>query len=155
MRFEKYQGPQNSQRVTPLARVRQLAAQGLTKKEAARELKMSLRGFQIRLAGQTSIYKAWEEGAQEAGTFCNNRRSLEADEGVILLQPIDHVVLAALRDTKGGLPKRKRVPLLRELTGLDTGTVVKALERLTGNLEIAVFEGVTYTEYEAFGEAKS
>jgi DNA-binding transcriptional regulator YiaG len=130
------------------ARVEFLAAGGLSKAEIAVELNMSTREFKFRLAKNLSIYQAWERGAKTAGTFKENQkpRTLEADEGVVVLQPIDTIVLAALKVGQTS----KRMPALRQLTGLDTGKLVKSLERLEANLQIKITEGLVFTEYEAY-----
>lgn len=153
--FDKHQGPRNRRRQTPADQIERLAKRGLTKEEIARELGITTRTFQRRLLAEHSLYLAWEKGAIAAGTYhdLQRLRTLEADEGQIKLMPVDDEVLQALKRKRLNgepLPARKRMWMLREITGFDTNMLVKSIERLEANLKAAVHVGTIYTEYEAF-----
>lgn len=141
---------------SPIDQVRSLAARGLTKKEIANELGITLRTFLTQLASSLSMNQAWEAGAKESGTFRESQRSrtLEADEGTVVIQPIDEIVFEALEKKRLGrqrLPVIKRMSHLRQLLpGLTVGEIVTSIERLEANLRVGVREGVIYTEYEAY-----
>lgn len=141
---------------SPNEQVRLLAARGLTKEEIANELGITLRTFLTQLASSLSMNHAWETGAKESGTFRESQRSrtLEADEGTVLVQPMDEIVYDVLKRARFGrqkLPAVKRMSHLRLiLPGLTVGQIVTSIERLEANLRVGVHEGVIFTEYEAY-----
>jgi hypothetical protein len=142
-------------------RVRELAKRGLSYREAAKEVSLCEQEFVSRLRSLVSIGRAWDEGRQVAGITEERRKTPVHDadeEGCIVLQPVDEQVYEALMVTRlrrVKYPLRKRMRHLREITELDTGTLIHSIERLEQNLLVTVHEGLVYTEYERSGSHKS
>ena len=140
----------------PEGKVRELASLGLSKRAIAKQLGMCYTSFRGRLVDELAIYREWEAGAKIAGTFTDKQRPktiLDADEGLIYLQKVDEkVILPALeRKQFNGRPleSRKRIRVMRELTGLDDYTIIAALERLVSHGMALQHNGLMFTEFEA------
>lgn len=134
------------------ARVKELAAQGLTDQQIAKALKMSHTTFRMRLNKELSFLTAWTEGKKIAGTFTRSIASQEAWEEEMPEQPQDAIILKALtkrRFNKQPLPTEKRAALLRNITGFDLSVVVTSLERLVARQRATVEEGIVFTTYRA------
>ncbi len=144
------------------ADVERYASEGLTKREIAKKVGMCYTTFRGHLVNSTAVLRAWERGARRAGTFSDKQipKSIQDDDGdtTICLRPGDQTITLraiAKKSHKGSkLPQRKRIGMLRELTDLDTGTIIQSIERLVIHQLVTVHVGIIFTEYEAVLETE-
>ncbi|MEQ1762551.1 MAG: hypothetical protein ABL984_05315 [Pyrinomonadaceae bacterium] len=134
-------------------RLTELAAQGLSRREIAGVMEIPWSTFRLHLESSLSLYQALERGEQRAGKVNKRTPVYDEEERQIPLVPFDQTVLEALlkeRYRRRKLPTRKRIGIIRAVTGCnDLGVLVRSLERLILRQEVVMYEGITFTEYEA------
>lgn len=142
----------------PPGKVKELASLGLSKRAIAKKLGMCYTSFRGRLVDELTIYKEWEDGSMMAGTFTEKQRMrprtiFDGDEGVIYLQRVDEAIilpaLKAKRFNRRTVESRKKLRVMREITGLDDYTIIASLERLVSHGMAREHSGLMFTEYEA------